>query len=248
MISIKTEEETNIMRACGEKLKKVTSILFSKIQTGISTFEINDEAIKLLQEEGVEPSFTKVPKYKWAVCVPINSQVVHTPPSKRILKKGDVLTVDIGAFYKGFHTDFAITIEVGVKTDPVSRFLNAGKSALQKAIDISCEGNRIYDISNVIQNEIEKSGFAPIKELTGHGVGRKLHEDPFIPGIAHGKREKSPEILSGMTFAIEVIYAMKDPTIVYEDDGWSIETADKSLTACFEHTIIVTKSGPEVIT
>ena len=175
---------------------------------------------------------------------------VHTPPTKRILKNGDVLTIDIGAYYKGFHTDHAITMVVGGKTTPeINRFLQVGREALDLAIKAAHIGNRIGHISEAIEQKVTGAGFTIMKQLTGHGVGHELHEDPFIPGYLIKSIDKTIKLKPGMVLALEVIYSMGSGDIAYEEgQEWSIITADKSMSACFEHTIAITDKNTLVLT
>ena len=250
MITYKTDAEIETMRVGGEKLKRVMEQLVPQIHAGLTTNDINTLAEKYIQEQGADISFNKVKGYKWAVCVPINEQVVHTPPTKRILKNGDVLTVDIGAYYRGFHTDHAITLVVGGKSTPeIDVFLQVGKEALQLAIEQAQVGKRIGHISQAIEKKVVGAGYTIMKQLTGHGVGKELHEDPFIPGFASKPIEKTMKLRPGMVLALEVIYSMGSADIAYEEDQeWSIITADKSMSACFEHTVAITDKNTLVLT
>jgi methionyl aminopeptidase len=250
MITYKTPEEIEIMRECGAKLKEVMKQLTPQIRAGITTNELNRLAEKYIKEQGADISFNKVEGYKWAVCVPINEQVVHTPPSKRVLKDGDVLCIDIGAYFKGFHTDHAITVVVGGKSTPeIDKFLRVGREALELAIKEAVVGKRIGNISQAIQEKVEGAGYTVMKQLTGHGVGHELHEDPFIPGILTKSVEKTMKLKPGMVLALEVIYSMGSSEIAYENNQeWSIITADKSMSACFEHTVAITDKNTLVLT
>lgn len=250
MITYKTDAEIELMRVNGEKLRVVMKQLIPQVHAGMTTNDINALAEKYIKEQGGDISFNKVEGYKWAICVPINEQVVHTPPTTRVLKNGDILTIDIGLYYKGFHTDHAITMVVGGKTSPeVERFLQVGKEALDLAIAQAVVGNRIGHISQAIEKKVRGAGYTIMKQLTGHGVGRDLHEDPFIPGFLSKKIEKTIEIKKGMVLALEVIYSMGSPDIAYEDgQDWSIITKDKSMSACFEHTVAITDKNTLVLT
>lgn len=250
MIHLKTGEEIEIMREGGRRLRKVVKGLFSIIQVGISTSEIDKEAERLILKYEGEPSFKKVPGYQWSTCLPINEQVVHTPPSERKVKNGDVLTVDIGMYYQGFHTDYADTIIVGENKDKkIYHFLEVGKKALYKAIDHARIGNRLGHISHVIQKEIYGNGFKILKDLTGHGIGRELHEDPYVFGFLDKPVEKTIPIQSGLVIAIEVIYSVGAENFKHEEgEEWSVITTDKSLSACFEHTVAITDKETMVLT
>lgn len=250
MINYKTKQEIEIMKQAGEKLKRAVSKLFPLIKEGVTTEYIDKEAERLLKKEGAESSFKRVDGYSWTTCITINEQVVHTPPSKRIVKIGDVITIDIGAYYKGFHTDYSTTFVIGNKSDGETRtFLEVGEKTLYKAIEKAKPGNRIGDISLAIQEEIYGNGYFIMKQLTGHGVGRDLHEDPFIPGYLEKPVNKTHVLKEGLVIAIEVIYSKGTEEIITEPGNkWSIITADRSLSACFEHTVAITDKTAVILT
>jgi methionyl aminopeptidase len=250
MIKLKTRKEIEIMKEGGKRLRQVVEGIRPKIAVGVTTEAIDKEAEKLIKIHGGEPSFKKVKDYRWATCLPINEQVVHTPPSKRKLKEGDILTLDIGMYYKGFHTDYAETMIVGEREDnKLAHFLEAGRGALFAAIRMVKVGNRLGSVSQAIEKEIDKNGFYVLKELTGHGIGRDLHEDPYVFGYQYKPLEKTPLIENGLTLAIEVIYSVTTEKIVGEkDDNWSVVTADSSLSACFEQTVAATEKQTLILT
>ncbi len=249
MIELKTPEEIRIMRTGGGRLKEVVKKLIPQIKEGMTTEAIDKNAGKLIAQAGGKPSFKTVPGYFWNTCLTVNEQVVHTPPSARILKEGDLVTLDIGMLYEGFHTDYAQTVVVGEKIDAKKRhFLEVGKAALVKAIKQARVGNRLGQISQAIEKEIYGHGFFVIRELTGHGIGRSLHEDPFVPGFLDRPLEKTPLIKRGLVIAIEVIYSMGTEDIVHEaGNEWSIVTADGSLSACFEHTVAISDDSTLIL-
>lgn len=250
MINLKTDQEIAIMMDGGERLKAVVKDLLPLIKAGITTKEIDVKAEGLIKAQGGKSSFKTVSGYLFSTCTPINEQIVHTKPSNRVLKDGDILTLDIGMLYKGWHTDYAITKVVGGKSkdEKVNRFLKIGKDTLYLAIKKVKIGNRLGQISEVIEKEITNNGYFIIKELTGHGIGKKLHEDPFVFGYVERPVSKTLVIKKGLVIAIEIIYAMGTDVMTYEDDNWSIITKDRSLSACFEHTIAVTDGGPVILT
>ncbi|MCX7996350.1 MAG: type I methionyl aminopeptidase [Patescibacteria group bacterium] len=239
MVHLKTREEIEIMKTGGAILVKSVNELLPKIKPGMSTKEVDALAEQLIKANGGEISFKTVPGFNWTTCLPVNEQVVHTQPSDRILQEGDVLTVDIGVLYKGFHTDYATTIVVGKSKDAaVTRFLDAGSAALENAISVAGSASYIGEISRSIENDIYGSGYFILHELTGHGIGKELHEAPYVPGILDRPVEKTYKIEDGLVIAIEVIYSIGTERIAHEkDDKWSIVTADGSLSACFEKTV-----------
>ncbi len=247
-MQLKSKEEIKIMTEGGKKLAKVKEALKKKVAIGVSAYDIEKLAVKLIDEIGGEPSFKMVPGYRWATCVNVNEGLVHGIPKREVIfKKGDVVSVDVGMHFQGFHTDtsFSVAIEGNFKTDA---FLKVGVEALASAISKAKVGNRIYDISSAIEEKIKNSGYSPIRALVGHGVGRELHEEPQIPCFTYGKKEDSPLISLGAVLAIEVMYAQGSPNVVKEPDGWTISMADGKISALFEETVAVTSHGPLVLT
>lgn len=240
------------MREGGEKLGTILQRLLKFSEPGISLREIDEYAGVLIHEAGATPSFTKVKGYKWPTCLCVNDIVVHGVPTERKLLDGDVLTIDIGLVFGGFHTDTAWTKIVGTATvdkEKKERFLAVGQDALWKAIDLARIGNRIGDISRSNQTIIERAGYNVVKSLVGHGVGRELHEDPQVPNYVRGSVENTYQFIGGETIAIEPIYAEGQGVVVYDNnDGWTITTRDRSFAAVFEHSIAITQDGPIVLT
>lgn len=249
-IDLKTKEEIKIMQEGGLRLKRIVAALLKKIDVGITTKQIDNQAFELIKKQGGEPSFKKVKGYFWSTCLPVNDQVVHSPPSDRKLKQGDLLTLDIGMYFRGYHTDFATTVFIGGDPDDkINHFLETGKRALNKAIVAAKLGNRLGQISAAIEKEIYGQGFFILKELTGHGIGKTLHEDPYIFGYKEKPIDKTLLIKLGLTIAIEVIYSTGTEEIAYEkENNWSIITQDGSLSACFEHTVAVMEKKSLVLT
>ena len=250
MVKLKTEKEINIMQEGGKKLRQVVNTLRPLIKPGITTEAIDKAATQLLIKAGGEPSFNKVGGYQWCSCLCVNEQVVHTPPSGRKLQAGDLFTIDIGMFYQGFHTDYSDSFVIGEASDPaVKHFLEVGKNALNKAIHQAKPGNYLGKISQAIETVIYGHGYFILKELTGHGVGRTLHEDPYIPGYLDRPVYKTMKLKPGMVIAIEVIYSMGSERIAYEPgNDWSLITADRSLSACFEHTVAINNKNGFILT
>lgn len=247
-IKIKTPEEIEIMTVGGAMLRRVKNKLSEAIREGVNAMEIETLACELIKAEGAEESFKKVPGYHWATCINTNAGLVHGIPSPAmVFKKGDVVSVDVGVYYKGFHTDTSIT--VGIELTPENKkFLSVGKQALEKAISKARVGNYIYDISQAIEETVEGAGYSTVKALVGHGVGRELHEEPQIPCFVPGEIKDSPIIKSGMVLAIEVMYAMGEDRVQVLEDGWTIVMRDGKISALFEESVVVTEKGPKVIT
>jgi methionyl aminopeptidase len=247
--SIKTPEELSLMKEGGKILSFVKSELKKATRAGISAFEIDKLAERLILKSGGKPSFKMVKDYSWATCVNINSGVVHGIPHKSLIfKKGDLVSIDLGMFYKGFHTDTSISFDLNGSKE-VKNFLNAGREAFDNAVAaIDPNNSYIYDISKAIEDTVKKHGYRPILDLTGHGIGKNLHENPYIPCFTEGLRIETPKILPGMALAIEVMYVLGSPSLIKENDGWTIATQDGKISGLFEETIIVNKKGYEIIT
>lgn len=248
-IKLKTPEQIESMRKGGRMLAQVFKEIGPYVTPGKTTRQIDTKVSEIIHRLGASPSFKRVPGYSDSICIPINEQTVHTPPSDRILKQNDLVTVDIGVYYDGLHTDSAETYYLGdpIPTD-VNDFMLAGRQSLQAGLDQVKLGNRIGDISKAIYEVISGAGYYIIPQLTGHGVGKDLHEDPMVPGYLDRPIEKTPQIEPGMVLAIEVIYAKGTKHIKLEKDMWSYRTVDRSIAACFEHSIAITDKGAEILT
>lgn len=247
-IEIKSDKEIEIMKKGGAKLKRIKNALKEKIAVGVSAWEIEKIANKTIDDEGGTASFKMVDGYKWATCINVNEGVVHGIPKKEVLfKENDIVSVDVGLYYMGFHTDTSFSVLVGNNQKRES-FLQTGREALSKALKNAKSGKRIYDISEAIEKTLSKKSLNPVKSLVGHGVGKALHEEPQIPCFTVGKRGDSPEIKKGMVLAIEVMYTLGSPDLVLESDGWTISTRDGKISGLFEETVAVIKNGPLVIT
>ena len=252
MITPKTPSEIQSMRVGGAKIGAILQELLVRAEPGVSLLDIEAIADQLIQESGGQASFRTVKGYKWATCLCVNDVVVHGIPTNYLLKDGDVLTIDVGLLYQGFHTDTAWTKVVKsqkskVESD-VQQFLQIGEQAMWAGIAQARTGNRVGHISLAVQKIMEGAGYGIVKTLVGHGVGRQLHEAPQIPGFLKAPIESTPPLISGMTVAVEVIYARGSGAVVYiNDDGWSIGTRDGSLAGVFEHTIVVSQSGAPIV-
>lgn len=255
MIKIKSKEELEIMRESGRMLAEALWEVVKHIKPGVSELELDALAEKLIREKGGEPGFQKVPGYKHTTCMSVNDIVVHGIPTDYKLKAGDIIGIDCGVFYKGFHTDMAETVRVQdpkskTQNEEVDRFLEVGKKALEAGINAAQLGNHVGDISKAMQDIVEvQNGYSVVRSLVGHGVGRELHEEPEIPGYLVGRIEKTPLLREGMAIAIEIIYNMGGPEIVFANrDGWTLKTEDGSLAGLFERSLTITKSGPRILT
>lgn len=246
-IDLKSAEEISLMAEGGQKLSSILMDVFEKIEPGLSTLQIDSWIDKGIVKQGGEPSFKKVRNYRYASCVGLNGEIVHSIPKEdKIIKEGDILKIDLGMFYKGFNTDMSWSWEILTKKK--KDFLGVGENALYLAIDVARSGNRVGHISLAIEKTITQAGYCPVNVLTGHGIGRKLHEEPMVPGVLKDELENTPKLLPGMTFAIEVIYAQKSPEAVLGADGWTISTKDGKISGLFEQTIAITENDPLIIT
>lgn len=237
-------------------MAKIMEEVIRKAKSGVSTQELDQFTERLIRKQGGRPSFMMVPRYHWATCLCVNNCVVHGVPTKYQLKEGDILGVDMGIFYKGFHTDMARTLRVRTKSekrkaksDKIGKFLETGGMALRKAINQAKIGSRVGHISKAIQETVEGAGYSVVKTLVGHGVGRHLHEEPQIPGFLGGEIAQTPLLKKGMTLAVEIIYNQgTDKIFLKKEDGWTILTKDGRLSGLFEDTIAITEKGPIVLT
>ena len=237
------------MKIGGAMLGRVRQVLYEFTVVGVTPKQIEFKARELIKAEGAELSFTKVPGYRWATCINLNAGVVHGIPTSEIpLSNGDLVTVDVGVFYHGYHTDAAFSKIVGVSTPAKDCFLKAGMEGLQNAINAVKAGGYIGDISLAMESTLKKYGYKATKELTGHGVGKELHEDPMISNVVVTQREKTPVMVVGQTLAIEIIYVEGKPSLILEEDGWTIATKDGTLSAVQEETVVVTQDGCSILT
>ncbi|MFH1575700.1 MAG: type I methionyl aminopeptidase [Candidatus Nealsonbacteria bacterium] len=247
MITIKSNEEIKIMREGGRILAQITEELEKMVKPGMTTKELNRAAEALVLKSGGKCSFLGYQGYPACLCTSINEEIVHAIPSGIVLKNGDIISLDIGIIYKGFHTDMAVTVPVGKVSPEINRLIRVTKKALKRGIKKVGPGNTFGDISNTIQRYIEDQGFSAVKDLCGHGIGRELHEDPEI--LNYGARHSGEEIKTGMVFCLEPMVAMGSGEIKEPKMGdFAYKTADGSLSCHFEHTMVATKNGAKVLT
>lgn len=241
----RTEQQLKIMRESGQITASALKKAVENAQAGVTLAQVDKLAEDEILRLGAASSFKTVPGYYWTSCLTLNDEVVHGIPREIALKKGDILGIDLGAVYQGWHTDAAWSVEVGNSKQP-GQFLSTGEEILWKAISCAIDGNRIGDISSTIQTGIESAGYSVVKSLCGHGVGRSLHEDPEVPG--YGKQGAGMVLKTGMTLAIEVIYTAGTGSVYQRSDGWTIASEDGSIGGLFEMSIIVGKDKPELLT
>ena len=246
MIPIKTVKEIEIMAEGGKILAKIMEEISKKVRPGITTKELDELFEKLVLKFKAKPSFKGEEGFPASLCTCINEEIVHCLPSNRVLKEGDIISLDGGILWKGFHTDMAITLPVGKISFETKRLIRVTKKALKLAIKKVKPGKRFGDISNTIQRYVEYQGFSVIRDLCGHGIGKKLHEEPEI--LNYGKRNTGPEIKEGMVFCLEPMVSMGDFKIKKSKDGFGYQTKDGSISAHFEHTVAATKNGCQILT
>lgn len=237
------------MRLGGEIHGAVRAKIYDLVDVGVTPRQVEAQTIALIKDAGAEPGFTKVKGYKWATCINVGSSTVHgIPTSDKPFVDGDVITVDLGVYYRGYHLDGAFTKVVGTPSSEAKKVVQGGFAALQAALLQVKPGNRIGHISKATEETLKQHKLSPFKELTGHGVGRELHEDPMIPNYLDGVIETTPQIVIGQTLAIEIIYTAGRPELILEEDGWTITTIDDKLSGVFEETVEVTHDGYSILT
>jgi len=246
MISVKSNEEIKIMREGGKILADIVRELEKQVKPGISTNELDRAAEALILKSGGQPSFKGYQGFPATLCVSVNEELVHVVPSDRKLKEGDIVSLDLGMKYKGYHSDMAVTLPVGKASPEAQRLIRITKKALKRGIKKVRPGNTLGDIGNTIQRYVESQGFNVVRDLCGHGIGKELHEDP--PVLNYGKRGTGPELVEGMTFCLEPMVTAGNWKIKRARDGYGFQTADGSLCAHFEHMVVVTEKGCRVLT
>jgi len=246
MVIYKTEEEIQIIRESAQILGKAHGEVARRVKPGVTTLELDRVAEEFIKDHGGKPSFKDYHGFPSSLCISVNEVVVHGFPSKYELREGDILSVDCGVQYNGFHSDSAYTYPlVGAKPE-VLLLLERTYDSLLIGIQQAKVGNRMGDVGFAIQSYVEKFGYGVVRELVGHGVGRDLHEDPEVPNF--GKRGKGVKINPGMVFAIEPMINMGTKSVVQEQDGWTIRTKDRKPSAHFEHMVAIFKDKTEIIT
>lgn len=247
MVTRKSNREIELMRQAGRIVALAHSEVAKAIKPGVTTKELNDLVERVIRENDAIPSFLNYNGFPASACISINEEVVHGIPSpERVLKNGDIVSVDIGAIYKGYHGDSAWTYACGEISEDAKRLMEGTKASLFAGLEYAKENNRLSDISHAIQKTAEGYGFSVVREFVGHGVGKQLHEDPQIPN--YGPPHRGVLLKAGMTLAIEPMINLGNKEVKVLSDGWTTITRDKSLSAHFEHSILITKTGYEILT
>ena len=247
MVVLKTGRELKIMREACRISATALKLIGNAVEPGVTTAELDRMAEKYIRSEGATPNFKGYQGYPATACISINNEVIHGIPSKtRKLMPGDIVSVDLGAEFGGYNGDNAATFACGDISDEAKRLMDATKESLYKGIQMARSGGRIGDISHAIQSYIEARGFSVVRQFVGHGIGTKLHEAPEVPNF--GTPGRGIRLMPGMTLAIEPMVNIGSSDVRVLPDGWTVLTRDGSLSAHFEHTIVITPDGPQILT
>jgi len=246
MIHYKSKAEVEIMRESNLLLSKALAEVAKIIRPGISTLEIDRLAEEFILDNGATPSFKGYQDFPFACCISVNDAVVHGFPTKDLLKEGDIVSVDVGVYKNGFHGDSAYTFAVGDIADDLKQLLKVTKASLYKGIEKAVHGNRVGDIAFAIQYATEREhGYGVVRELVGHGIGRKLHEEPQVPN--YGKRGTGAKLKEGMVIAIEPMINLGTKNVFHDKDGWTIRTSDGKPAAHFEHSVCIQRGKADIL-
>jgi methionyl aminopeptidase len=246
MVTLKSAREIEAMRRSGKITSRVLTELMKSARAGMATSELDRLAERGIRQAGGVPTFKGYNGFPHSICVSINDEVVHGMPGSRVLREGDLLSIDIGTTLDGYVSDSAVTIPVGTITQSARRLLEVTQECLTIGIEQMERGKRIGDIGAAIQAHAERHGYGVVRELVGHGVGRAMHEEPQVPN--YGERGTGMELRPGLVLALEPMITLGSPKVRILDDGWTVVTADGKLAAHFEHTIAVTEDGPKILT
>ncbi len=251
MVSIKSEKEIQHMRNAGRVVALAHKQVSLSIKPGVTTAELDAIAEKVIRDSGAVPSFkgregARGSIFPATICASVNDEVVHGIPEKRVLKEGDIISLDIGAFLEGYHADSAQTHPVGRISEDARRLIDVTRESFYEGIKYALSGNRLSDISNAVQVFVETNGYSVVRDFVGHGIGKELQEDPQIPNF--GRPGYGPRLVPGMTLAIEPMVNMGDFKVEILPNSWTVVTADGSLSSHYEHTILITEGKPEILT
>jgi methionyl aminopeptidase len=246
VITIKSEAEIKLMRISGKIVGQALVEIRARIKPGVATQEIDKFAYEFFKKNDCVPAFLGYHGYPATICTSINDEVVHGIPGKRVLEEGDIVGVDIGAYYKGYCGDSARTFSVGKVDKTIEKLLEVTFESLNKGIDQCRIGNRVSDIGNAVQKYVESNGFYVVRDYVGHGIGQAMHEDPQVPN--YGRPHQGPRIVEGMCLALEPMVNMGTEEVKVLQDGWTVVTKDGKFSAHFEDTIAILANGPENLT
>ena len=246
MISLKSPREIEHMRRAGRLTAQARALAGSMVRPGVTTHEIDAAVRKFIESHGAKPSFLGYGGFSGSACISINEQVIHGIPGPRKLQEGDIVSIDVGAYLEGFHGDCAATFPCGEVSEEAMRLIRVTEQSFWEGIKFAHSGSRVYDISHAVQQYVESNGFSVVRDFVGHGVGAKLHEAPEVPNF--GPAGHGPRLQPGMTIAVEPMVCAGDWRVKVLKDGWTTVSADGSLTAHYENTILITDGEPEVLT
>jgi len=249
MIVLKSPREIEVMRRANVIVAEILQQLKEAVAPGVTTLDLDRIAEELTYKNNAKPAFKGYTVggrvYPYSLCTSVNEEVVHGMPSKRVLKEGDILGMDFGVIVSGFYGDAAVTVAVGKVSEAAERLMQVTRDSLYRGIDELGEGKRLGDLSSAIQTMVEDAGFSVVREFVGHGIGKKLHEEPPIPN--YGESGRGPRLMEGMVLAIEPMVNAGNPEVELKEDGWTAVTKDRSLAAHFEHSVAITKDGPDIL-
>ena len=246
MITIKSAREIELMRRAGKITAAARALAGEMVKPGVTTQEIDRAVCRFIRSQGAEPSFLNYNGYPASACISVNDEVIHGIPGKRVLREGDIVSVDVGAYIGGYHGDCAATYACGKISEEAQRLIDVTRQSFFEGIKYAREGGRLSDVSHAIEEYVEGNGFSVVREYVGHGIGRNMHESPEVPnfGIAgHG-----PKLLRGMTLAVEPMVNAGTAAIRQMPDGWTVKTRDGKYAAHYENTILITSDEPELLT
>jgi methionyl aminopeptidase len=247
MVSIKSDREISSMRKAGKAVAQILEEMCNMAKPGVTTWDLDSFAESRCKQLKVLPAFKGYHGFPATVCISVNDEVVHGIPSrKRVLNEGDIVGLDFGVISDGWFGDSARTVAVGNVSDGAKKLIEVTQESLYRGIAQCCAGNRVFDIGHAVQNYVEQFGYGVVREFVGHGIGKALHEDPQVPN--YGSKGKGLELKVGMVLAIEPMINGGSPAVKVLSDGWTAVTVDHSLSAHFEHTVAITKTGPEILT
>ena len=248
MIAIKNERELQIMRKACKITAAARALAGEMVRPGVSTRSIDKAVHDFIVAQGAKPSFLGYNGFPASTCISVNATVIHGIPGGYILKDGDIVSIDVGAYYKGFHGDCAATFACGTISAEAEKLINVTKQSFFEGLRFAAPGHRVSDISHAIQTYVESNGFSVVRAFVGHGVGAQLHEDPEVPNYSTERRGPSPRLLRGMTLAIEPMVNQGVYDVRVLKDGWTTVTADGKLSAHYENTVLITDGEPEILT
>lgn len=247
MITIKTAQEQQYLRASGRILSSVVKALRDMVAPGVTLLDLENEADRIIKASDAVPAFKGYKGYENILCTSVNEEVVHCPPTDRELQSGDIVSIDAGVIYKEMYSDCAITVPVGNVSTEADRLITITRESLyQAAVAVIAPGNTIGDIGAAVQEHVEAAGFSIVRSLVGHGIGKQLHEEPSIPN--YGKPGKGTKLKPGMAIAVEPMVNLGAASVDFQSDGWRVVTSDGTMSAHFEHTFLITSNGHEIIT